>query len=113
MQRIIDPVDIELIKSELTAERFLRHANKGGNDIYIVDGREAPNTMREIGRLREIAFRSAGGGTGKDCDIDEFDMMERRACSWSYGIPKASRYSGGTASYADATYARTTTARRG
>ena len=76
MQRIIDPVDIELIKSELTAERFLRHANKGGNDIYIVDGREAPNTMREIGRLREIAFRSAGGGTGKDCDIDEFDMME-------------------------------------
>ena len=65
MQRIIDPVDIELIKSELTAECFLRHANKGGNDIYIVDGRKAPNTMREIGRLREIAFRSAGGGTGK------------------------------------------------
>lgn len=41
MQRIIDPVDIELIKSELTPERFLRHANKGGNDIYIIDGREA------------------------------------------------------------------------
>lgn len=76
MQRIIDPIDIDLIKSELTRERFLRHANKGGNDIYIVDGREAPNTMREIGRLREIAFRSAGGGTGKDCDIDEFDLMD-------------------------------------
>lgn len=76
MQRIIDPIDIDLIKSELTPERFLRHANKGGNDIYIVDGREAPNTMREIGRLREIAFRSAGGGTGKDCDIDEFDLMD-------------------------------------
>lgn len=76
MQRIIDPIDIDLIKSELTPESFLRHANKGGNDIYIVDGREAPNTMREIGRLREIAFRSAGGGTGKDCDIDEFDLMD-------------------------------------
>jgi hypothetical protein len=31
--------------------------------------------MKEIGRLREIAFRTAGGGTGKDCDIDEFDTM--------------------------------------
>ncbi len=76
MQRIIDPIDIDLIKAELTPERFLRHANKGGNDIYVIDGREAPNTMREIGRLREIAFRSAGGGTGKACDIDEFDLME-------------------------------------
>ena len=31
--------------------------------------------MREIGRLREIAFRDAGGGTGLECDIDEFDTM--------------------------------------
>lgn len=76
MQRIIDPIDIDLIKAELTPDCFLRHANKGGNDIYIIDGRKAPNTMREIGRLREIAFRSAGGGTGKACDIDEFDLME-------------------------------------
>lgn len=76
MQRIIDPIDIDLIKAELTPDCFLRHANKGGNDIYIIDGRKAPNTMREIGRLREIAFRSAGGGTGKSCDIDEFDLME-------------------------------------
>lgn len=76
MQRIIDPIDIDLIKAELTPDCFLRHANKGGNDIYIIDGSKAPNTMREIGRLREIAFRSAGGGTGKACDIDEFDLME-------------------------------------
>jgi hypothetical protein len=32
--------------------------------------------MREVGRLREIAFRTAGGGTGKACDIDEFDVMD-------------------------------------
>lgn len=76
MQRIIDPVDVDLIKSELTPERFLRRTNKGGNDIYVVDGRECPAVMREIGRLREIAFRSAGGGTGKDCDVDEFDLMD-------------------------------------
>lgn len=76
MQRIIDPIDPELIRSELTAERFLRRSNKGGTEIYTVDGREAPNVMREIGRLREIAFRTAGGGTGKDYDIDEYDLMD-------------------------------------
>ena len=75
-QKIIDPVPTELIEKELTPERFLRHTNKGGNDIYIVDAHNAPNTMREIGRLREIAFRMAGGGTGKECDIDEYDTMD-------------------------------------
>lgn len=77
MQPIIDKVDTHLILEELTPERFLRHTNKGDNEIYIVDAFNAPNTMREIGRLREIAFRDGGGGTGKECDIDEFDTMER------------------------------------
>lgn len=75
-QKIINPVDLELIEKELTPERFLRDTNKGGNKIYIVDAHNSPNVMREIGRLREIAFRLAGGGTGKDCDIDEFDTMD-------------------------------------
>lgn len=75
-QRIIEPVDPQLIEAELTAERFLRHANKGGNDLYVVNCHNSPNVMREIGRLREIAFRTSGGGTGKECDIDFFDTME-------------------------------------
>lgn len=75
-QPIIPPVDPALIEDELTPDRLLRHTNKAHNLIYIVDGRECPSTMREIGRLREIAFRAAGGGTGKECDIDEYDMME-------------------------------------
>lgn len=75
MENIIPPVDRELIISELTHDKLLRHANKGGNELYIVDAFNSPNTMREIGRLREIAFREAGGGTGLECDIDEFDTM--------------------------------------
>ena len=75
-QPIIPPVDPALIEDELTPDRLLRHTNKAHNLIYIVDGRECPSTMCEIGRLREIAFRAAGGGTGKECDIDEYDMME-------------------------------------
>lgn len=74
-QRIIDPVESSLIEAELSPERFLRMSNKGGNEIYVVDAFNSPNTMREIGRLREIAFRTAGGGTGKECDIDYYDTM--------------------------------------
>lgn len=73
--KIIDPIPLELLEKELTPDRLLRPTNKGGNEIYVVDAFNAPNVMREIGRLREIAFRAAGGGTGKECDIDQFDTM--------------------------------------
>ena len=75
-QPIIEKVPRELILAELTPDRFLRATNKGDNEIYVVDAFNAPNTMREIGRLREIAFRDAGGGTGLECDIDRFDTMD-------------------------------------
>ena len=74
-ERIIFPVDVDLLEAELTPERLLRRTNKADNEIYVVDAFNAPNVMREIGRLREISFRLAGGGTGKRCDIDEFDTM--------------------------------------
>ncbi|MCD7710928.1 MAG: GNAT family N-acetyltransferase, partial [Porphyromonadaceae bacterium] len=76
MKKIIAPIEREKIEEELTSERFLRHTNKGENEIYIVNYKNAPNIMREIGRLREIAFRTAGGGTGKEVDIDQYDTME-------------------------------------
>ena len=75
-QPVIPPVDTALLKAELTPDNQLRSANKGGNIIYTFDGRSCPNLMREVGRLREITFRGAGGGTGKDCDIDAFDLMD-------------------------------------
>lgn len=74
-QQIIDAIPVELIISELTPDRLLRPTNKGGNEIYVVDAFNAPNVMREIGRLREIAFRASGGGTGNECDIDRYDTM--------------------------------------
>lgn len=73
MKPIISPVSRELLLAELTKERRLRSTNKAGNEIYIVTSHEAPNVMREIGRLREIAFRAAGGGTGEELDLDSFD----------------------------------------
>lgn len=72
-KRIIPPVPFDLIKKELTKDKFIRKTNHGGNLIYCVTAHDSPNIMREIGRLRELTFRSAGGGTGKEVDIDEFD----------------------------------------
>ncbi|MBR4368016.1 MAG: GNAT family N-acetyltransferase [Prevotella sp.] len=75
-QEIIQPIDKDLLASELTPDKQLRLTNKSHNEIYIVTYHNAPNVVKEIGRLREIAFREAGGGTGKDMDLDEFDVCE-------------------------------------
>ena len=75
-QPIIPPIAKDIIKGELTPDKQLRLTNKSNNEIYIITAHNSPNVMREIGRLREIAFREAGGGTGKEVDIDEFDICE-------------------------------------
>jgi hypothetical protein len=72
-EEIIQPIDRELLKKELNDKTFMRLTNNGNNEIYLITHHNSPNTMLEIGRLREISFRAAGGGTGKSCDIDEFD----------------------------------------
>ncbi len=95
MEPIIEPVDRASIESELTPERFLRHTNKGDNHLYVVDAHCAPHTMREIGRLRELAFRQAGGGTGKGCDIDEFDTMQNPCQQLIVWDPEAREILGG------------------
>lgn len=76
MKSIIEPIDRAVMESELTVDRFVRHTNKGNNEIYIVNHHNSPNVMLEIGRLRELSFRSAGGGTGLPYDIDHYDTDE-------------------------------------
>ena len=75
-QEIIQPIDKELLKSELTSDKQLRLTNKSNNEIYVITAHNAPNVLKEIGRLREIVFREAGGGTGKSMDLDEFDVCD-------------------------------------
>jgi hypothetical protein len=76
MEEIIAPIAKHIIESELTRERFIRVTNNGDNEIYIITHHDSPNIMREIGRLREVTFRAAGGGTGKSIDIDEYDTAD-------------------------------------
>ncbi|MDX9845447.1 MAG: GNAT family N-acetyltransferase [Tenuifilaceae bacterium] len=76
MEQILEPVDKTLLESELTKDKFVRDTNNGGNLLYIITAHNSPNIMKEIGRLRELSFRSAGGGTGKEVDIDKYDTAE-------------------------------------
>lgn len=94
-QEIIAPIPVEVIKSELTDDKRLRFSTRGNNEIYCFTAKEAPNTMREIGRLREITFRAAGGGTGLDCDIDEYDTMENPCHQLVVWNPEAEEIIGG------------------
>ena len=95
MEEIIKPVSKELLKAELTEDKRLRMTNKSNNQIYIITHQNAPNVMREIGRLREIAFRAAGGGTGLSMDIDEYDTMEHPYKQLIVWNPEAEEILGG------------------
>ena len=95
MEPIIAPISTEILKSELTPAKKLRDTNKGHNEIYIVNHHDSPNTMMEIGRLREEAFRDSGGGSGLSMDIDEFDTMENPYQQLIVWDPEAEKILGG------------------
>ena len=94
-QEIIRPIAKQLLKEELTAERQLRMTNKSNNEIYVITAQDSPNVMKEIGRLREVAFREAGGGTGKSVDIDGFDTMDNGYQQLIVWNPEAEEIIGG------------------
>jgi len=77
MQHIIPPISRNLLKKELTKDKLLRKSNFNNKDIYVFTAHNAPNLMKEVGRLRELTFRNSGGGTGKDLDIDKYDISDK------------------------------------
>ena len=95
IEDIIEKVPREALLAELTPDKKLRMTNKSGNEIYVVTWQDSPNVVRELGRLREIAFRAAGGGTGKSLDLDEFDTMENPYKQLLVWDPEAQEILGG------------------
>lgn len=73
IEDIIEPINTQDLMAELTPDIFVRPTNNASNEIYLFKGDHKPNLMREVGRLRELTFRAAGGGTGKSIDVDIFD----------------------------------------
>jgi hypothetical protein len=76
MKPIIKAIPKKDLEEELTEDKFVRMTNKADNELYIITAHDSPKIMQEIGRLRELTFRAAGGGTGRPVDIDDFDTME-------------------------------------
>jgi len=95
MEDIIPRIPVELLKAELTQDKHLRMTNKSNNEVYVVTWQDSPNVVREIGRLREIAFRAYGGGSGKSMDLDEFDTCENPYKQLIVWDPEAEEIVGG------------------
>lgn len=50
--------------------------------LYLEAAAQIPVTLEEIGRMRELTFRAAGEGTGRDRDLDEFDQRFTHLFLW-------------------------------
>ncbi len=80
---LIPPVAPETVEGELLAlppEAHLCDADDYA--LFAAQGRDIPQTLREIGRLRELTFRAAGEGTGRDLDTDDFDAAYHQLILW-------------------------------
>jgi len=78
VEEIIKPISKEILINELKIALFLRPTRVGNNEVYIFSSEQCPNLMQEVGRLRELTFREAGAGFGKEVDIDDYDIGEHR-----------------------------------
>jgi len=65
---------------QLAPERKL--CESGELAVYLGNRSELPQVVREIGRLREVAFRGAGEGTGRSLDLDRFDRYYQHLVLW-------------------------------
>jgi len=74
MEPVAQAVPTEELVAELAKVGMLRKTNNGNNEVYLFDNNTSPLLMREIGRIRELTFRHAGGGTGKSLDLDQYDL---------------------------------------
>jgi putative hemolysin len=77
------PTPEGLLASELAtlpADRKLLQS--GEYDVWIASASDLPHLLPELGRLREIAFRAAGEGTGDTSDIDAFDQHYQHLFLW-------------------------------
>jgi putative hemolysin len=85
VQKTVAPKEpAELLATELRAlpkNRCL--AESGDLAVYLVKANEAPQTLQELGRLREVTFRLAGEGTGKSRDLDRFDQYYWHVLLWN------------------------------
>lgn len=83
VEELIQPVDAELVRSQMAALDHRVLFETGDYRVYLLDAADAPDAMREIYRLREATFRAVGEGTGKPLDTDPYDNFYRHLILWN------------------------------
>lgn len=75
LEPLIEPIPIDILQDNISKMNLIYRSETGRSKIgvYMAQGFLIPDLMLEIGRLREKVFRTVNEGTGKSCDIDEFD----------------------------------------
>ncbi|WP_250656329.1 GNAT family N-acyltransferase [Alkalimarinus coralli] len=78
---IAHPENRQLLRQEISQCELLGET-KDNKKIYLYTHKPNACLMREIGRLREIAFRVVGEGTGDRRDLDQFDQRYFHIVLW-------------------------------
>lgn len=75
------PEDRKQLKQAIEQCEFLGHTSDDKH-IYLFQQHGSSPIMRELGRLREVAFRAVGEGSGQRRDIDRFDAYYQHLILW-------------------------------
>ncbi|WP_405294922.1 GNAT family N-acyltransferase [Algibacter sp. Ld11] len=83
-KNIVTPVDAAIMTKEVEALRASdsRLLESKNYEVFLAQSKDAPNILREIGRLREITFREVGEGTNEAIDLDAFDQYYHHMFLW-------------------------------
>ncbi|MFI5381009.1 MAG: lysophospholipid acyltransferase family protein [Tepidisphaerales bacterium] len=81
---VIDPSPVASQEREVASlgdgQKLMQHREFVA---YVAEPARIPTILREIGRLREIAFRAEGEGTGRPFDLDGFDGTYQHLFIWN------------------------------
>ena len=81
-KEVADPVPQVNILEELAHLEDSKILTHGKFTVYLTKANQIPHLLDEIGRQRELTFRSVGEGTGQSRDLDEFDLYYYHLILW-------------------------------
>ncbi len=76
------PADKNIIEAEIKALKEKILFNVGQYSCYLLNTKDIPVTIQEIGRCREEAFRDVGEGTNNTIDTDKYDEYYKHLVLW-------------------------------
>jgi putative hemolysin len=88
IESVCEPIapagDSGVLESEIQAVPERQQlVQRGSLRVFWARAAQIPELLREIGRLREIAFRAVGEGTGRAMDLDVYDASYLHVVAWS------------------------------